>query len=262
VGESENDRFEVLPALAEVGGPVLGEVIASSSGLPPGCGAGLGAGFSIAMRYLFGETKRLFSPREKRRVLTVLALSAKAIERERAAGKQLRSDEFFNRKIDDRTTAEELGEAVIYAAYDEHEERKLPFLANLYASFGFDVHVDRAMANYLVKLGSALTYRQYCLLEIANDRHGYDLKPFGVLNRSGQENPTQVFAALAECFELYRFGLVKFSLQFGPITKVDDISLQSMELDTPMGAYLHLGMRLQEIASEDIAEVAKLLSAP
>jgi hypothetical protein len=35
-----------------------------------------------------------------------------------------------------------------------------------------------------------------------------------------------------------------------------------MTLDSPMGAYLHLGMQLQGINPEDVANVAKLISAP
>ena len=118
------------------------------------------------------------------------------------------------------------------------------------------------MANYLVKLASALTYRQYCLLEIANNCERYNLRPPGLLNLSGRENASQVFAVLAECFELYRLGLIKFTAQFGLVTKVEDMGLQAMALDIPMGAYLHLGMQLQEIDAEDVVNVAKLISAP
>jgi hypothetical protein len=55
---------------------------------------------------------------------------------------------------------------------------------------------------------------------------------------------------------------VRFTAQFGLITKVEDMGLQGMALDVPMGAYLHLGMQLHEIAAQDVAKVAKLISAP
>lgn len=196
------------------------------------------------------------------RVGLVYALTAAAIQRRLDAGDRIRDDDFFDRDITDRSNADEIAEAVLIAAQREHEERKLPFLANLLASFAFETRIDQGMANHLVKLASALTYREYCLLEIANDRHGYTLLQPGLLNRSRRENPVQVFAVLAECFELYRFGLVKFTEQFVLVTKVEDMGLQSMMLDVPMGSYLHIGMRLQEIRPEDIASAAKLISAP
>jgi hypothetical protein len=98
--------------------------------------------------------------------------------------------------------------------------------------------------------------------QIANSSHRYNLKPPGLLNRSERENPTLVFAVLAECFELYRLGIIKFTAQFGLITKVEDMGLQSMALDAPLGSYLYLGMQLHEISAEDIADAVKLLSAP
>jgi hypothetical protein len=101
------------------------------------------------------------------------------------------------------------------------------------------------MANYLVKLAStALTYRQYCLLEIARTPAGRGLRPPGLLNKSQRENPSHVFAVLAECCELYRLGLITFTNQFGPVTKVEDMALQEIALDIPIGSHLHLGMRL------------------
>jgi hypothetical protein len=155
------------------------------------------------------------------------------------------------------------GEALLYAAQREHEERKLPFLANLYAYFAFESQIDQGMANYLVKLAStALTYRQYCLLEIARTPAGRGLRPPGLLNKSQRENPSQVFAVLAECFELYRLGLITFTNQFGLVTKVEDMALQEIALDIPIGSHLHLGMRLGELPSEDVEDVAKLISAP
>jgi len=159
--------------------------------------------------------------------------------------------------------ADEIAEAILIAAQKEHEERKRPYIAKLLAFVAFESQIDRGMANYLVKLASTLTYRQYCLLEIANNCERYNLQPPGLLNLSGRENASQVFAVLAECFELYRLDrLVKFTAQFGLITKVEDMGLQAMALDIPMGAYLHLGMQLQEIDAEDVTNVAKLISAP
>jgi hypothetical protein len=266
VDEDDRESFDLTAASSDLGGVVAGELLSSliPGGLPVGVGAGIGVGMAHTIRYLITEAKgRFFSPREKRRVMTLLGLIAIAIQREKVAGRTPRDDEFFDREIDGRTTAQELGESVLYAAQREHEERKLPFLANLYAYFAFESQIDQGMANYLVKLASAvLTYRQYCLLEIARTPDGRGLLPPGLLNKSQREDPSQVFAVLAECFELYRLGLIKFTNQFGLVTKVEDMAVQEIALDIPIGTHLHIGMRLRELPSEDVEAVAKLISAP
>ena len=264
MSEEKDNSFKLVDAVGDLVGSVTGVTIASlHQGVGVYEGAVLGPGVAHAFKYvarLFLD--RVMAKRERQRVGLVYALTAAAIQRRLDAGDRIRDDDFFDRDITDRSKADEVAEAVLIAAQREHEERKLLFLANLLASFAFESQIDQGMANYFVKLASALTYRQYCLLEIANSRHGHTLLPPGLLNRSQREDPVQVFAVLAECFELYRLGLVTFTDQSGPVTKVEDMGLQAMALDVPMGSYLHIGMRLQEIRHEDIANAAKLISAP
>jgi hypothetical protein len=264
VSEEENDSFKLVDATGDLVGSIAGASIAS---LHQGVGgifeaAVIMPGVAHTLKYLAGLfLKRGMAKREQQRVGLVYGLTAVAIQKRLADGEHIRADDFFNRDITDRSKADELAEAVLIAGQREHEERKLRYLANLNASFASDSHIDQGTANYLVKLATALTYRQYCLLEIANNRHGYNLRPPGLLNLSKRENAPQVFAVLAECFELHLLDLVKFTDQFGLITKIEDMAVQSMALEIPMGAYLHIGMRLQEIGVDDVANVAKLISS-
>jgi hypothetical protein len=265
VSEEKDDSFKLVDAVGDLVGSVTGVTIASLHQGIDGLyeGALVAPGVAHTFKYLAGLfLNRGMAKRERQRVGLVYALTAAAIQRRLDAGERIRDDDFFDRDITNRSKADEIAEAVLIAAQTEHEERKLPYLANLLASFAFESGIDQGMANYLVKLASALTYREYCLLEIANNRHGYNLRPPGHLNLSQRENPVQVFAVLAECFELYRLGLVRFADQFGPVLKVEDMGLQAMALDVPMGAYLHIEMHLQEIPPEDVANVARLISAP
>ena len=118
-------------------------------------------------------------------------------------------DGFFEPDITDRSPADEIAEAVLIAAQREHEEQKLPYIANLLAFVAFESRIDRGMANYLIKLASFLTYRQLCILELARNPFGRGLHP-APFNTRQQENPSQVFAALSECSELYRVTLIRF----------------------------------------------------
>jgi hypothetical protein len=263
VSAEERESFDLTAAVTDLVGVVGGEFLGSRfpGGIPPIGGAIFGVGIVQTLRYLINEVKtRLYSPREMRRVITVLMLIVRAIEREKSRGYTLRDDDFFRRAIDERTTAEELGDAVIYAAQREHEERKLPFIANLFAFFAFNSRIDQAMANYMVKLAGALTWRQYCILSsrTIHPEKGLRSAPF---NATQRENPSQVFATLAECFELYRIALINFKYQFGLVTKIENMAIESIRLDG-VGQYLHLGMHLSEIPTADVDDVTKLLTSP
>ena len=265
LSEQETDHFRLIDATGDLVGSVAGASIASLHQGVDGIltGAIVMPGVAHTFRYLAGLfLNRGMAKREQQRLGLAYGLAAEEIKRRLDRGEQLRTAGFFDPDKTDRSSADEIAEAVLLAAQKEHEERKLPYIAKLLAFTAFQPQVDRGMANYLVKLASALTYRQYCLLEIANNRRGYNLQPSGLLNRSQRENASQVFAALAECYELYGLGLVKFVNQFGPVTKVEDMGVQDMALDTPMGAHLHLGMQLQEIGDKDVADIGRLLSAP
>ena len=144
--EGQSESFDLTGAGTDLGGAVTGELLASliPGPLPVGLGAALGVGCTQTLRYLVNEAKnRFFSPRERRRVMTILGLIALAIESEQKQGRAPRDDDFFDREVDGRTSAQELGEAVLYAARDEHEERKLPYLANLFTFCVFECRFDQ-----------------------------------------------------------------------------------------------------------------------
>ena len=49
-------------------------------------------------------------------------------------------------------------------AQKEYEERKLQYIANLYANIAFDDSISCEMADKLLKISSELTYRQLIIL--------------------------------------------------------------------------------------------------
>ncbi len=257
--ESQSESFDLTVAGTDLGGAVAGEFLTSliPAPLPIGLGAALGVGCTQTLRYLVNEAKnRFFSPRERRRVMTILGLIALAIEREQKQGRTPRDDDFFDREVDGRTSAQELGEAVLYAARDEHEERKLPYLANLFTFCVFESRFDQGTANYMVKIASSLTYRQYCILALVLNPSGAGLHP-APFNQSNRNDPFQVLSALTECFELYRQDLITFRRE-ELIQRVEDMPLDSVSLHDS-GARLCLAMKLATIPSEDVASVAALL---
>src|SRR5207249_275051 len=105
----------------------------------------------------------------------------------------------------------EILEGVLIKARDAYEEKKLPLLASLYASIAFHEEISPAHANHLIELGSQLTYRQLCVLAVAQDegqrarlRQGdyrADDAAIAQLGIDGQ-------GLLTEIYDLYQRGVV------------------------------------------------------
>jgi hypothetical protein len=184
----------------------------------------------------------------------VSVLTAVAIRKRLGNGERLREDGFFDRDATHRSKADEIAEAVLISAQREHEERKLPYLANLLASVAFDPATDAAMANYTVGVASSLTYRQFCILSLALNPAGAGLiRPAGLV---GQSAAPQAWTLRMEIFNLYEQRLIGFSR--GPITEPSEMPLEQLRV-MGLGSWLHTAMRLGEIPAQDVAAIVALL---
>ena len=96
-----------------------------------------------------------------------MALSVEMLESELDRGRTLRADGFFDTSTDGRSDAEEVMEGLLRKAQTEYEERKLKYLARLWANACLDETLGAAKLNYLVKLAEQLTYRQFTVISIA-----------------------------------------------------------------------------------------------
>lgn len=156
---------------SKIGGAAVGSAIGSLAG-PGGtlAGAALGAAVGeICVVVLDDLANRFLSPREEQRVAGVAALAIEEI-RERLLVESKRDDDFFDGANDAPSPAEELFEGVLLSAKQEHEQMKLPYLANFYTNLIFDSSVKRSEANYLLSLAEALTFCQLCILGLRSER--------------------------------------------------------------------------------------------
>lgn len=148
-----------------IAGAIAGEVI----GGPIGGLAGAAAGTAIASVIEWGASEiatRMLSKSEREKVTTVYEYAKQLICEKLEEGKLLRSDDFFSQQFSNRATAEELLEGVLFAAQRECEEKKLPYLAKLYANICFEETIDRATANMLIKQVEGLTYHQLVIMRV------------------------------------------------------------------------------------------------
>ena len=243
-----------LGALAGAG---VGAVVAGPLGIAGGAMAGTVIGQVFAQ--IGKEIKeRILSKSEDRKIETVYICAKEKINAKLADGYKLRNDDFFDYSANDRSSAEEILEGTLFAAQRECEERKIPYMANLFANISFNTSIDRHMANQFIKIASDLTYRQLVILAVIWAYKNGRLKntqirtiPFNKL--SGSHN----ISILSEIQDLYRRNLI-FSKEV--ILSLASIIPAMLEV-RGLGANLLYYMELMPLINDEIAKnIIKLLS--
>jgi hypothetical protein len=163
--------FSVVEAGSDLAGNLGGAGIGLLVGGPPGAvvGAALGPTIKHTALVLYDR----LHGRQRVRAGATLQFVAEDVERRHANGQVPRDDGFFEPRDGLRPEADELLEGVLLQAANSYEERKVPLLGRLYAGIAHDPTVSPATGNYLVRLASELTYRQFVALSVfANfDQH-------------------------------------------------------------------------------------------
>lgn len=93
-----------------------------------------------------------------------------------SSGKTLRQDCFFSTKLNERSAAEEIFEGVLIAAQREYEEKKVKFEGNFFANIACYPSIDRAKANFLLRLAQGLSYRQLCIVALFVQKDNFHLR--------------------------------------------------------------------------------------
>ncbi|WP_315070575.1 hypothetical protein [uncultured Microbacterium sp.] len=162
------------------------ERIASVLGAGFGFGFGFGATVDAQMGdpvtgAMAGETlaqvagdfaDRVLSPRREQRISPVLDFAGSLITDGIASGRTLRDDGFFEAPHLDAT---EVFEGVLLISRDEHEQRKLPYIAHLMAQISFDENLTVSTANFLIVEAERLTWLQMQLLAIVSRSEEFPL---------------------------------------------------------------------------------------
>lgn len=216
---SKTEKF--VEATAEYGGiaagAAIGGIIGTAIAGPAGSvlGALVGTGLEKAFTWAGKEIReRCLSTSENQKIGTVYELAKNKIEENLKAGKHLRTDEFMECESQSRPAYEELLESTLFAAQRECEEKKLKYIANLYANINFEIpqrwgmNIDSQAANKLMKIVSELSYREIAILAvIGRYQNGSLTKPPRRENIFHNINQQKNYIA-SEVFDLYCRGLV------------------------------------------------------
>lgn len=201
-----------INTISEMSGSAVGAAVGSEIGSavagPIGAIAGSVAGNIIEKVFVWAGNEistRLLSRQEEKRIVNVMDLAKKKIESNLANDKKLRDDDFFD-QISDRSTAEEILEGTLLVAQKEYEERKLQYIANLYANIAFNKDISREIADRLIKISSELTYRQLMIMSAVGFSQiaGIQRKKEAYKVVQGLNN----VSIASEIFDLYRKSLI------------------------------------------------------
>jgi hypothetical protein len=200
---------------SQIGGAAVGAALGSLAG-PGGtvAGAAIGAAVGEACVVVLDDlAQRFLSPREEQRVGGVAALAIEGIK-ERRLWDEVRDDDFFVRNGGASSPAEEIFEGVLLNAKQEHEELKLPYLANFYTNLVFSPYIQRAEANYLLTMAEALTYRQFCLMSLVSQRAEFNLRS-ALWPMAGTISADSLDAAQQALYLYQRQLLISYSEEHG-----------------------------------------------
>lgn len=223
--EKKNALVNLMTTGAEltgnVGGALLSGYVEGIEGAVQGAVVG-GMGGVLATKVMIkiGEEihKRIISARENVRTGAALTFAVQKLAEKLQAGKQYRSDDFFEDSSNDRASAEEILEGIFLAAQKEYEERKVKYLGNLYASILTSEEISREHSNQLIKMLNSLSYRQLCILQLFQERRLE--KEQLISNLSKYINKADI---VAEVRDLQQKGLISLVSRW---QDVDDNSIQ------------------------------------
>ena len=240
-------KGKVIEAVTNIIGNSAGEVVGSGVGVAiagPG-GAVLGGAIGGAIQSVFSWAgneiqERFLSKQEKKRVSQVFDLAQKKIIENKYAGKQFRESVFFETHEASRSTAEELLEGVLLTAQREYEERKIPYIANLYANICFDPEISLPVANSLIKFSGELSYQELSILHCISI-----LQTVPTIKRRDEYQSVQGLDNVniaTSTFKLYREGLIH-TTNSNVILSAGGINPKTLKIEG-IGRFLYTRMEL------------------
>lgn len=258
--QSDDEKVKDLIQFgSEIAGGATGAAIGLLVAGPAGAIAGAIGGPIVArtLKSVAVDIKeRFLSKKEEQRIGATVALTMIKINENLEKGKTLRNDGFFEPGTNERSAIEEIYEGTLIAAQKEHEEKKIKFYSNLVANLSFSIDFDKAEANVLLKKAEGLTYRQLCILSLLGRIDQYSLRQTSY--REAQVDDSRLIILLEEINDLYNKTMVISSARTAFISLVDVTPSELSLIGT--GEFLHGLMELSEIPTEDLDEIASILS--
>ena len=166
----------------------------------------------------------------------------------------MRTDGFFDSTMHDRSGADEVMENILLKSQREPEEKKLPYMANLFANIAFDSTISSEMAHQVTKTAGELTYRQLCLLRLAVIQDEFDLRKSDY--RGQKSFAKELYQVLYEFLGLYSRGYINFGGEV--MLGLTDVKPASIRLQG-LGTVTYDLMRLRDIPRDEFGSIVAQL---
>ena len=263
----KKDKQELfIDTSASMGAALVGGMVGLTGG-PGGVVAGVlvGAAAEVLFRKAGNEIKqRILSKSEENKILTVYDLAKEKIEKRLKAGDSIRNDGFFESVETVRSDADEVFEDLLFAAQREAEEKKLPYMANLFSNIIFNNSISKTEAHQLIKVAESLSYRQLVIMHVISLFYtakvmGIENSPFGSPRKKiyGTINGYENISILTETLDLYRRSVIHSG---SVIFDVGSINPSELFL-VGVGVQLYTLMELNNHAFDELASaISRVLS--
>ncbi|MBB6218891.1 hypothetical protein HNQ80_005066 [Anaerosolibacter carboniphilus] len=215
-----NSISEKVKSLISLSAEVVGTATAEGAlgffaGGMPGAVAGACKGATkaaikrITQNTLTDVSNRILSQREEVRVGTAASYAIIKIIMHLNEGKEPRSD-FFLGDPTERSAADEIFEGVLLKCKNEHEEKKIRYISNIFSNAAFVDDITLGEANFRLNIAEGMTYRQFCILNLF-ERKTLDTS---IILRSEDyiqgEKTFELRSILNEIYELYNKGMIEY----------------------------------------------------
>lgn len=239
-----------------IGGTVIGGLIVGPMGTIIGgvCGPIITKAFKVIGAEI---KKRILGSREEIRIGAAYTFAIEKINENESKGLQIRNDDFFEEKEGKRPASEEILEGIIISAQREYEEQKVRFLGYLYANICTDTAVSKEMANQLIRTANLLSFQQFCMLQLLDQKRINNLNLDFKL-RSLDKWEVRQFDVVSELKDLEQRGLIFITKRKDDIYEdLTAIKLYNLNL-TKSGEYFCKMLYLKEIDARDLNRINEI----
>ena len=199
--------------------------------------------------------------RQSKRITAVTRFSLEGIARRLKSGEQLRDDGFFDKTVD-RSEADEVFEAVLLVARDTPQEKKMPYISNLFEDACFRSYLRSDTLHFLCKEHENLTYRQLCIIKIIYEGNNYIFQTISFQDSEDTDIEAEKIAILTECANLRNRGYIDFDTSqpaaHQPSDPVPLLIPYTMRVLFP-AEMVYTFMNLKSIPEDDISPILAAL---
>ena len=163
---------EKLKSFLKKGAEITGGIVGNAIGVIGGpIGSIAGGGLGVLSAQLIQEIiERSFSNRQQIRIAATSTFIFNGIKTRLDNGETIRNDNFFERSIYDRSSAEELFEGTLLRCANQFQEKKILHISKIFEETVFCATISPETANQLLELANSLTYRKLSLISFYGRR--------------------------------------------------------------------------------------------